>query len=379
MATSLRLNGNRDLAAQYWGEAKRVLFQLNQVLEAGEIDTGARHLSYPDGTTISVRSFFGNEIIEITSPFVSRKEEGKKSRGNVIVFYYKDNVPHIAITDTSILGVSEEGYSHDLNTFTAAEIGMPELTSNYPIIAKKFDSYQGTGSPQSRGPVWFIRMPFTFSGPATEGKYFFEGFSFGGYRDYLYEENTGAFYLIQTGANTNDSFNIGNYIYVLNSAAQKLRAYSFNFDTKAITLEREVSTSVASSIGSVDGFGNFYYPGESWKLYGDLSDDYISQEEYVDLNVGSLYVGVGDVWIYLGEESSYPSATIGHWHGTAVTPFIQSDGPLPTGNSSQHEKTITLYEIKKVNTEMGTLFPSELVDLFAAAPEVVCQGEGRDG
>jgi len=40
------------------GEAKRVLFQLNQVLETGEIDTGARHLSYPDGTIISVRSSF---------------------------------------------------------------------------------------------------------------------------------------------------------------------------------------------------------------------------------------------------------------------------------------------------------------------------------
>ena len=261
MATSLRLNGNRDLAAQYWGEAKRVLFQLNQVLETGGVDTGARHLSYPDGTTISVKSFFGNAIIEITSPFVFRKEEGKKSRGDVIVFYCKDNVPHVAITDTSILGVSEEGYSHDLNTFTAAELGMPELTIDYPIIAKKFDSYQGTGSPQNRGPVWFIRMPFVFAGPTSEGHYFFEGFTSGGYRDYLYEENTGAFYLIQTGAAASDPFNIGNYIYVLNSAAQKMRAYSFNFDTKAITLEREVSTSVASSIGSVDGIGEFLLPG----------------------------------------------------------------------------------------------------------------------
>ena len=77
---------------------------------------------------------------------------------------------------------------------------MPELTIDYPVIAKKFDSYQGAGSPQNRGPVWFIRMPFVFSGPTTEGQYFFEGFAFGGYRDYLYEENTGAFYLIQTGA-----------------------------------------------------------------------------------------------------------------------------------------------------------------------------------
>ena len=93
MATSLRLNGNRDLAAQYWGEAKRVLFQLNQVLETGGIDTAARHLSYPDGTTISVKSFFGNAIIEITSPFVFRKEEGKKSRGDVIVFYRRTTNP----------------------------------------------------------------------------------------------------------------------------------------------------------------------------------------------------------------------------------------------------------------------------------------------
>ena len=80
MATSLRLNGNWDLAAQYWGEGKRILFQLNQVLETGGIDTGARHLSYPDGTNISVKSFFGNAIIEITSPFPIFKEEKKKGR-----------------------------------------------------------------------------------------------------------------------------------------------------------------------------------------------------------------------------------------------------------------------------------------------------------
>ena len=168
---------------------------------------------------------------------------------------------------------------------------MPELTIDYPVIAKKFDGYQGTGSAQNRGPVWFIRMPFVFAGPTTEGHYFFEGFTSGSYRDYLYEENTGAFYLIQTGAAGSDPFNIGNYIYVLNGAAQKLRAYSFNFDTKAITLDREVATGVASSIGSVDGLGNFYYRDTGWKLYGDLSDDYISQEGYADLNVGSLYTG----------------------------------------------------------------------------------------
>lgn len=349
MATSFRLNGNRDLAAQYWGEAKRVLFQLNQVLETGGIDTGAKHLTYPDGTTISVKSFFGNAVIEITSPFVRPREEGKKSRGDVIVFYYKDGTPRVLITDTSILGVTEEGYTSESNDFSAEELGFPVSTQNYPIIAKKFDNYQGAGSAQNRGPVWFIRMPFIFSGSSSEGKYFFEGFSYGAYRDYLYEENTGAFYLIQTGSAAGDPFNIGNYIYVLNSAAGKLRAYSFNFDTKAVTLEKEVTTYIAADIGFVDAVGNFYYRDTGWKLYGDLSDDYISQQGYADLNVGSLMTGVGDMPIYLGEEGSYPSGTIGHWPGGAITPFIESDGPPPNGNYSQHQKTIYLYEILKVN------------------------------
>jgi len=87
MATSLRLNGNRDLAAQYWGEAKRILFQLTQVLETGGVDTGARHLSYPDGTIISVKSSFGNAIIEISSPFPVLRGEKKKEFSLYILCY----------------------------------------------------------------------------------------------------------------------------------------------------------------------------------------------------------------------------------------------------------------------------------------------------
>jgi len=61
------LTGNRPLATIWIPEAKRLLFNLNNVL-AG-VPTGWLRRSYPDGTQIEVGQVFGQEIARISSPF----------------------------------------------------------------------------------------------------------------------------------------------------------------------------------------------------------------------------------------------------------------------------------------------------------------------
>jgi len=73
MPAALRLFGNRVLAARYWGEGKRLLFQLRNVLSP-IVETGYRTRVYPDGTVIRVASVFGNDFILISAPFPGPKE-----------------------------------------------------------------------------------------------------------------------------------------------------------------------------------------------------------------------------------------------------------------------------------------------------------------
>lgn len=85
MATSLRMVGNRDLAAHYRGESYRLLFHLKQAL--GQTPSGGLNRTYPDGTTICIRKFFDNEIILISSPFRGGKREWEKQEINIFLFF----------------------------------------------------------------------------------------------------------------------------------------------------------------------------------------------------------------------------------------------------------------------------------------------------
>lgn len=71
MPTSLRLNGDRDRAAQWWGEGKRILFQLKTNLGYLGVNSGWRSRTMTDGTMIRVGSIYDADVIEINSPFVS--------------------------------------------------------------------------------------------------------------------------------------------------------------------------------------------------------------------------------------------------------------------------------------------------------------------
>ena len=73
MPTSLRLNGDRDRAAMWWGEAKRVLFQLKENLGYLGIDHGWRTRKCADGSIIKVGTIYGANIIMIDSPFIVEK------------------------------------------------------------------------------------------------------------------------------------------------------------------------------------------------------------------------------------------------------------------------------------------------------------------
>jgi hypothetical protein len=75
MPTALRLFGNRDLAALYRGEAKRLLWVLKNRLELASFPQGRMVRTYPDGTAISVEVCFGNQVILIESPFPPSPEE----------------------------------------------------------------------------------------------------------------------------------------------------------------------------------------------------------------------------------------------------------------------------------------------------------------
>lgn len=85
MTTSLRLVGNRDLAAHYRGEAVRLLFHLKQIL--GSTPSGGMNRTYLDGTTICIRKFFDNEIILISSPFRGGKRVEEKLEIFVFLFF----------------------------------------------------------------------------------------------------------------------------------------------------------------------------------------------------------------------------------------------------------------------------------------------------
>ena len=92
MATALRLSGNRDLAAQYWGEAKRLLFQLQMRVQTAGIDSGAITRTYPDGSIITVQSIFGANTIDILSPFPPPAALPRSQKTFYILCYRSDTL-----------------------------------------------------------------------------------------------------------------------------------------------------------------------------------------------------------------------------------------------------------------------------------------------
>jgi len=87
MPTSLRLFNNRDLAAKYWGEGKRLLFQLKQILGLGNVPQGSLRRVYPDGTRIHVKQVFGQDFIFIDSPFKGGKKEWEIQELFIFLFF----------------------------------------------------------------------------------------------------------------------------------------------------------------------------------------------------------------------------------------------------------------------------------------------------
>ena len=80
------LTENRDLAAEYRGEAMRILFQLQNILKTGDLSVGAMNRTYPDGTFIHARVIPGMEMLWINSPF--RKGGQKRTIKEILVFLY---------------------------------------------------------------------------------------------------------------------------------------------------------------------------------------------------------------------------------------------------------------------------------------------------
>jgi hypothetical protein len=89
---SVRLFGNRDLAAQYWGEARRLAFILKNRMSLAGIPSAATYRTYVDGTTIRVASIFGQEIVEINSPFHVEKREEREEKSLYILCYWQSGL-----------------------------------------------------------------------------------------------------------------------------------------------------------------------------------------------------------------------------------------------------------------------------------------------
>jgi len=75
MPLATRLSGDTDRAAMWWGEAKRVLFQLKNDLQYTGVECGWRSRTCFDKTIIRVGSLNGVDIVEINSPFIRLAEK----------------------------------------------------------------------------------------------------------------------------------------------------------------------------------------------------------------------------------------------------------------------------------------------------------------
>ena len=386
------LTENRDLAAEYRGEAMRILFQLKSILGIGGVSTGALNRSYPDGTFIHAKVMDGMEMLWINSPFPKPVAAPPQiiPEGDIIIFYVKDGLKRIAIYDTRIMGNDydqTEGVDYLASTF-----GINFNLSEIPIIAKKFN-YTGLGDEKYRSPIFFVRMPFTFAGDPNIGHYFFEGFSPSAPVDYIFVEKTGKFYLLESDVNAGDPFNVGDYIYTVTTAGTKyLRAFSFNFETETVTKVKEKHSGHEDEIKYIDAQGSGYYKGTPTYLENrnDPWHALLVLDGYVFGNIGwymADYILGFDTSVYfdfpdqafsgfdLGFSSYSQYGTLsydnlGNWEGSGRTDIFANDGP--GGVYQQHNLTIPLYSLMKYNiwTETGTAV-SGYAKSYEATPEIV--------
>ncbi len=336
MATSLRLFGDRDRASAYWGEARRLMWILKQRLDLSEIPQGQMIRNYPDGTVILVKKVYDVELAEINSPFITqKKEERVVYGGDVLIFYTKDGSDRLAIANTAILDMGSSAGDVSCQTFADTKFDMYPGSSMMPIIAKRFTDYvgpAGAGS-ENKSPIWFIRMPFAFSGDPAIGHYFFEGFTSDSPIDYLYVEKTAKFYRLQTGA-IDEPFNVGTYIYTY--VSEYMQAFSFNFDTEVVTTE--ISEYFGEIVNFIDTEGNYYY-----------MDIVGSVEDYLWASA-SIYKYGGDYYDM-------------HADSTGATPWYLT-----------LESNFNLSEIHKVNiaTLVDTIENAQDISFNSISPSLVC-------
>src|SRR5271157_1622522 len=245
MTISWRLTGDRNVAAEMRGEARRVMFHLDQYSK--DVAVNALNRIYPDGSQVTVYKFFNDYIVIIDGVSIPAIPiTPPKVQGEVIIFYSKsDGTSWVAVADVALLN----GGGGIVKTFPANTFNMSFDQSMQPIFAKRF-----TYKTQD---VWYYRLPFILN-----ENFLFSGFGqlYGQFADYLYVESTGKWYLIKTPVSQNSPFNIGNYIYLFNGSTEY--AFDFNFDTEALTTIKQVNISPGYSINNlfhIDNQGQVYY------------------------------------------------------------------------------------------------------------------------
>ncbi len=235
------------MAATYRGEGLRLLSILKS--QMGDVDTQSLRRRIGPGVTITVCSSFGQDSIEINAQAEeAAAEEEKRYNNDVIVFYTDpDGVKRVALTDTRAFSTEE---SPLVKSWLASEWGMDSFpASNMQIIGMRFP-YKGKN-------VWYYRVPFQIAASASPGDYLFHGFTYGGIVDYMYVEETGKWYQLQTGPRIQDPFAIGGYIYIVKPTT--MEAWDFNFDTEALALIDDQYTPDELTHVTPDGVG--YYTG----------------------------------------------------------------------------------------------------------------------
>ena len=318
MTVAWRFLGNRELAASYRGEALRLLFHLNALMDPGLVDQDSLSRTYPDGTEIEVKNVFGQESIMIKSPPPEgQPPEEEEPIGDLIVFYSKaDGVNRVAIGTTALF----EDASPDFDEWPASKWGMTFPQANLQIFGKQF-SYKGKA-------VWYYRIPFDLREPdpyTPKGHYLFSGLNAGLFSDYLYVEATAKWYLIQNNTRAQDPFNIGNYIYL----AQEYQAFAFdfNFETEVMTNVKAVYTP-ALGAPHIDAAGKIYYSDQSevffdWSMSGappDIGrghDGIVGPGGYLQGLVGWEFGMSGEIPLLINASNSQIGRQFGDWPGLA--------------------------------------------------------------
>ena len=69
------LEGDETRARELWGEANKLLYELKNIMRLGNIQQYKMERVFTDGSVISARSFFGQDIVSIMVPPVKKGEE----------------------------------------------------------------------------------------------------------------------------------------------------------------------------------------------------------------------------------------------------------------------------------------------------------------